>query len=115
MLFVVVLKKAAWKPLIEGLDRREAKIRQDIAGSAEQARIKAEEMLAEHSKKRLDAVQDEIREILADGTPRCRTHTPAGELGGDCQGNGAEAVEVASDLMKSSEFAIRRWKNCLNT
>lgn len=62
--FILVLSKFAWGPLSEGLDKREASIRQDIA-DAESARVKAEQMLAEHAKK-LDGVQDEVREILAE-------------------------------------------------
>jgi F-type H+-transporting ATPase subunit b len=62
--FVGVLTKFAWKPLAAGLDSRETKIRQDIA-DAEEARKKTEQMLAEHVAK-LDAVQDEVREIIAE-------------------------------------------------
>ncbi len=64
LVFVGVLTKFAWKPLAAGLDSREAKIRQDIA-DAEEARRKTEQMLAEHAAK-LDAVQDEVREIIAE-------------------------------------------------
>ena len=64
LLFMFVLKKMAWGPIVEGLDRRESKVRQDIA-DAEAARVKAEQMLAEHAAK-LEHVQDEVREILAE-------------------------------------------------
>ena len=64
IVFILVLKKFAWGPLTEGLDKREAGIRQNIA-DAEAARVKAEEMLAAHQQK-LDAVQDEVKEILAE-------------------------------------------------
>ena len=63
-IFVVVLKKFAWGPITEGLDRRENNVLQDIT-EAENARIKAEKMLAAHAEK-LDKVQDEVREILAE-------------------------------------------------
>lgn len=62
--FVAVLKKYAWGPLSEGLDKREMGILQNIS-EAEAARIKAEKMLAAHAEK-LDKVQDEVREILAE-------------------------------------------------
>jgi len=62
--FLFVLRKFAWGPLIEGLDKREASVLDNIAG-AEAARLKAEKMLAEHAAK-LDKVQDEVREILAE-------------------------------------------------
>lgn len=64
LIFLWLLKKLAWTPLIEGLDNRENRVREDIA-KAEEARTKAQEMLQEHEKK-LDAVQDEVREILAE-------------------------------------------------
>lgn len=64
LLFVFVLRKYAWTPLIDGLNKREQQVRQDLA-DAENARKKAEQMLADHEKK-LAAVQDEVREIIAE-------------------------------------------------
>src|SRR5690606_37077254 len=64
LLSLAVLTKLAWKPLTSGLDARERRIRDDIA-AAETARIKAEQLLAEHSAK-LDRVQDEVKAILAE-------------------------------------------------
>jgi len=64
LIFLAVLKKFAWVPLAAGLDERESGIRQDIA-DAESARLKAEAMLAQHAAK-LDQVQDEVREIIAE-------------------------------------------------
>lgn len=63
-LLLALLYKYAWGPITEGLDRRELSIRDNIAG-AEAARLKAEKMLAEHAAK-LEKVQDEVREILAE-------------------------------------------------
>ncbi len=63
VVFLIVLKKFAWAPLITGLDKRETHIFDNLAG-AEAARMKAEKMLAEHAAK-LEKVQDEVREILA--------------------------------------------------
>ena len=64
LLLLAILWKFAWGPIASGLEQREARIRQDI-DDAEQARLKAEEMLARHAEK-LDKVQDEVREILAE-------------------------------------------------
>lgn len=64
LLLLGLLYKFAWGPVTEGLERREASIHDNIA-AAEAARIKAEKMLAEHAT-RLDKVQDEVREILAE-------------------------------------------------
>ena len=64
IVFVVVLKKLAWAPLSKALDERQSRIESDLQG-AEEARVKAEQMLVEHQQK-LDAVQDEVREIIAE-------------------------------------------------
>lgn len=63
-LFVVILKVFAWKPLSNALDAREARIKHDIA-HAEEARIKAEKMLAEYQTK-LAAAQDEVIRTIAE-------------------------------------------------
>jgi F-type H+-transporting ATPase subunit b len=65
VIFVALLARFAWRPLIRALDKREALIRDDIA-AAESARIKSEQMLAEHAKT-LAKAQDEVRAILAEG------------------------------------------------
>jgi F-type H+-transporting ATPase subunit b len=64
VVFLFVLKKLAWGPIIEGLQKRESNMFDNLA-AAESARIKAEKLLAEHAAK-LDKVQDEVREILAE-------------------------------------------------
>jgi F-type H+-transporting ATPase subunit b len=62
--FLYVLKILAWKPITEGLDKREARIIGAIS-DAEAARSRAEKMLAEHQQK-LDKVQEEIRDLMAE-------------------------------------------------
>ena len=62
--FVFVLGKLAWGPICEGLEKREQGVLQNIA-DAEAARVKSERLLAEHVAK-LDMVQNEVREILAE-------------------------------------------------
>jgi len=64
ILFVFVLGKFAWGPLASALDIRESRIRNSIA-EAEAARLKAEQMLAEHAAK-LAGVQEEVKAILAE-------------------------------------------------
>ncbi len=54
----------AWGPIVSAIDERETSVRNDIA-AAEDGRLKAEKMLAEHAAK-LDAVQDEVKEIIAE-------------------------------------------------
>ncbi len=63
-LFVVILKVFAWGPLSGALNAREHKIKSDIA-QAEEARIKAEKMLADYQAK-LSAAQDEVLKTLAE-------------------------------------------------
>lgn len=62
-LFLVLAKKLAWVPLIQGLDSREARVNRALA-EAEQARIAARQMLDDH-KAHLDRVTDEVKEIIA--------------------------------------------------
>jgi F-type H+-transporting ATPase subunit b len=64
LLFIFVLGRFAWRPLISGLNQRESKIREDIF-QAEENRLKAEEMLAEHGRK-MAKVHEEIRDIIAE-------------------------------------------------
>ena len=64
LLLLGILWKFAWGPIVAGLEKRDAGIRQNIA-DAEEARINSEKMLAEYAKK-LDDVQEEIREIIAE-------------------------------------------------
>jgi len=64
VLFVTVLRAFAWGPLKTSLNAREHKIKSDIA-LAEEARIKAENMLAEYQSK-LSTAQDEVLKTLAE-------------------------------------------------
>lgn len=64
VLFVTILRVFAWGPLSSALDARERKIKSDIA-SAEEARVKAEKMLAEYQSK-LAAAQDEVLKVMAE-------------------------------------------------
>ncbi len=62
--FVFLLSKFAWKPLAAGLDQREARIRNDIH-EAESARLKAQQLLAEHEA-RLAKTEETVRELIAE-------------------------------------------------
>ena len=64
LLLLALLWTFAWKPISEALDQREAGIRKNIA-DAVVANEKAEQLLAEHQKK-LDDVQEEVKDILAE-------------------------------------------------
>lgn len=65
VIFIFLLGRFAWKPLIAALDKRESRIRDDIT-AAQEARVEAERMLAEHARKMAN-VQDEVRALLAEG------------------------------------------------
>jgi len=68
VVFLVVLAllgKFAWKPIAEGLDKRERGVADQIA-QAEAANQKAKEILADYERK-LAAAQDQVRAILDQG------------------------------------------------
>lgn len=71
VLFVLILRVAAWGPLSAGLNQREAGIQKNIA-DAESARKKAELMLTEHEKK-MAKVQDDIKTMLEEGRRQAET------------------------------------------
>ena len=62
--FLFVLKKAAWGPMIAGLDSREASIRSAIA-SAEENQRKAEALLADYEEK-LRGAEQTVAEMVAE-------------------------------------------------
>lgn len=64
VLFLVVLKKVAWGPLIEGLDSRESKYRK-LLEDAKADRDKAVALLAEYEQK-LKTAQGQVDEIIAE-------------------------------------------------
>jgi len=63
-IFLFVLKKVAWGPLIDGLDSRESKLLKVVA-DAQQDRDKAVALLAEYEQK-LKAAQTQVDEIIAE-------------------------------------------------
>lgn len=62
---VLILWKAAWKPIIEALDGRAEKVRGDIE-KAEKTRLDAEELLRQH-REMLDKAKGETAKIIEDG------------------------------------------------
>ncbi len=104
LVFITVLKTFAWGPLVEGLDKRESDLRKDIA-AAEAARVKAERMLAEHAEK-LEKVQDEVREILAEAR-RDADHTKS-EIVAEAQKE-AEATKdrAVNEIERARDQALK--------
>lgn len=64
LVFLFVLSKLAWKPLINGMNAREEKIRKDIA-DAEANRGKSEALFREYEAK-LAKAQEEVKGILTE-------------------------------------------------
>lgn len=64
LIFAAILRLFAWGPLASALDAREAKVHGNIA-HAEEARMKAERLLADYEAK-LAAAQDEVIKTLAE-------------------------------------------------
>ena len=104
VIFIVVLRKFAWGPLIQGLDQREAGMKQALA-DAESARVKAEQMLSEHAKK-LDKVQDEVKEILAEAR-RDAEHTKQDIVATDNREAEATRKRAVEDIEHARDLAMK--------
>ncbi|MCA9095442.1 MAG: F0F1 ATP synthase subunit B [Planctomycetaceae bacterium] len=64
IVFLIVLKAVAWKPLMSALESRETGIMNNVQG-ANKARVEAEKALADYQSK-LQKAEDEVRQLLAD-------------------------------------------------
>lgn len=64
LIFLFLLKKIAWGPMIEGLDKRESNIRGALE-DAQKARDQAAKLLSDHEAKMAN-VQKEVDEIIAE-------------------------------------------------
>ena len=65
VLLLIVLRKFAWKPLLEGLQRREERVRTSIE-RAEQAQKEAERLM-EENRQRLAQADQESHRLLSEG------------------------------------------------
>ena len=70
VILIILLKKFAWGPLKEVMDKRERDINKDI-DDAEQAKINAQK-LEEENRKTLKETQDEVQRILDDAKIQAR-------------------------------------------
>jgi F-type H+-transporting ATPase subunit b len=102
-LLLGLLYKFAWGPVTEGLERRELSIRDNIA-QAEAARLKAEKMLAEHAAK-LEKVQDEVREIIAEAR-RDAEHTKNEIIATAQKEAEATRVRAVQDIERARDQAL---------
>lgn len=104
VVYILVLKKAAWGPLIQGLDAREGKMKQQLA-DAEAAQKKAEVMLADHAKK-LAQVQDEVKAILAEAR-RDAEHTKQDIVASANKEAEATRKRAVEDIEHARDVAIK--------
>jgi F-type H+-transporting ATPase subunit b len=65
IVLLLILWKAAWKPIVEALDARAEKIRGDI-DNAEKSRQEAEKLFSQH-KEMMDRAKDEAAQIVSKG------------------------------------------------
>ena len=70
-LLLLILKKIAWKPLLDALSNREETIKGDLQ-KAEDARVEAEKLLAEH-KTMLDNSELAARKVLEEAKTAAET------------------------------------------
>jgi len=64
VVLLLILWKAAWKPIVEALDARAEKVRGDIE-NADRSRQEAEKLLAQH-KSMMDNARNEAAKFIAD-------------------------------------------------
>jgi F-type H+-transporting ATPase subunit b len=65
LVLLLILWKAAWKPIVEALDARAEKVRGDIE-SAEKNRLETERLLAQH-RDMMGKSKEEAAQIIAEG------------------------------------------------
>lgn len=100
LLFVFVLGKFAWGPMIKGLDSREAGIQKAIS-DAEEARRKSQAMLAEYDQ-RLKAAEQTVQAMVAEA------RRDAERTSQDLLANAQREVEAIKERAKDD---IRQAKN----
>ncbi len=112
LLLLALLTKFAWGPVMTALDEREAAIRKNIE-DAEVARVRAEQLLAERAKK-LDAVQDEVREILAEAR-RDAEHTKSEIMAAAQKESEATKNRALEEVNRARDHALNELFGTLTT
>jgi F-type H+-transporting ATPase subunit b len=103
LLLMAILWKFAWGPISAALDKREEGIRRAIE-EAELGRQQAQQMLADHAAK-LDQVQDEVREILAEAR-RDAEHTKQDILNTAQKEAEAAKQRAVQDIERARDSAL---------
>ncbi len=103
LVFLAILRVAAWKPLSSGLNARESQIQKNIT-DAETARVRAEQMLADHERK-LAKVHDEVKGILDEARRDAETarQTLLADAARDAEATRKRAVE---DIERAKNQAL---------
>jgi F-type H+-transporting ATPase subunit b len=102
---LLVLYKGAWKNVLSSLKAREDKIRGDIQ-QAEDARAKAEKLLAEYTAKLLSA-QEEVRQLIVKAT--ADAEKIAANMRAQAQAEGeAERDKTRKEIEAAKRQAIRQ-------
>lgn len=103
ILLLLVLKKAAWKPILDGLSKREGKIRTDIE-RAEAAQKEAEALRQKYESQLADAqktIQDLVTQARADGErTRAQLTTAAKEEAEKILEKGRKDLTAETDRLK---------------
>ncbi|MBN2400889.1 MAG: F0F1 ATP synthase subunit B [Spirochaetes bacterium] len=100
IVLVLILWKAAWKPIVNSLDSRAEKLRGDIE-KAEKARLEAEAVLNKN-KEILDNAKDETAKIIAEGKVnaekiRSEIIAKAGQEAGDITERAKREINTAKE------------------
>lgn len=103
LFFLFVLKKLAWKPLVDGMNAREGKIRQDIT-DAESNRLKAEGLLKDYETK-LAKSADEVKAILAEAR-RDADHAKQEIMATAEKESGAMRQRAVADIERARDQAL---------
>lgn len=103
LIVLIVLKKTAWKPLIEGLKNREDNIRNNIE-DAQNKQKEATEKLKEYENK-LAQAEKEVKEIIAEGKKNAEAIKTKmiEDAGKECENI---KVRAESDLKLAKQQAI---------
>ncbi len=99
IVLVLILWKAAWKPIVAGLDSRAEKLRSDIE-RAEKARLEADEILNKN-KEILNKANEETARIIAEGK------ASAEKIRADIIAKAGQEAKEAADRSKREIIAAK--------
>ena len=104
VVLLIVLKKFAWRPILDALESREHNIHESIA-AAERSHEEAKAMLAEYERK-LTSAADEVRAMLEEAR-RDAEHTKQQILVEAKAGADAERARALRDVEAATDAALK--------